>query len=278
LSGSTRDLRDVHGGPSWPVAPYRLHNSATVARMRAAAPRSAPLFKQTDASRESDRIGAGTSSGSSRASRSGQISRTSSGQRRNRVRGPRRRTATPRASPANVQDQTCSTTQVPCGRTMFQLRSGQRPAAVPLGVVGNESTGVSFNVDAAARQLASSSLVFVPTSLSSAPWSSISQSWPSRPPRRAHRQRVGYRSRLFGAACARAGSATAGTWPFRPQTKRDGREVPPHDARRVGLRAHLPVRARPHRRLRGLAPTLQPPGVPHCPPRRHADEPCHELP
>lgn len=35
------------------------------------------------------------------------------------------------------------------------------------GVVGNEDTGVSFNADAAARQEASSSLVFLPTSLSS---------------------------------------------------------------------------------------------------------------
>ncbi len=49
-------------------------------------------------------------------------------------------------------------------------------STVPRGVVGNESTGVTFNVDAAARQLASSSLVLVPTSLSSAPWLSISES------------------------------------------------------------------------------------------------------
>ena len=51
----------------------------------------------------------------------------------------------------------------------LQKSAERRHVAVARGVVGNESTGVSFSGSAAARQPASSSLVSVPTFLSLAP-------------------------------------------------------------------------------------------------------------
>ena len=55
--------------------------------------------------------------------------------------------------------------------------------AVTRGVVGNESTGVTFSVSAAARQPASSSLLG-PTSFVSAPSLSVSKSFAIEPSER----------------------------------------------------------------------------------------------
>ena len=58
--------------------------------------------------------------------------------------------------------------------------------------------------------------------------------------------------------------------------ERQGRTIQPHPARRMGLRARLPLRIRPHRRACTMAAPLQPSPRPHQPRRPPTHDPCQQ--
>lgn len=89
-----------------------------------------------------------------------------------------------------------------------------------------------------------------------------------------------YRSVLFNAALVKTHTRHKHTRPYRPQTQRQGRTLPPHPRPGMGLRQHLDQQRHPNRRPEGLPQPLQLPSTPHRARRQTTRQPhperCHQ--